>query len=60
MCSRNLNLACGFYSRDVYMSNSWPFLRLRSTGSARISTPGPTRRESDPERCDGKICIAKC
>ena len=27
MRSRNLNLACGFYSRDVYMSNSWPFLQ---------------------------------
>jgi hypothetical protein len=43
------------HSSDVYISSSWPFLRLRSTGSARISTPGPTRLASP--RCVGKIYI---
>lgn len=42
------------YSRAVYMSSSRPFLLRLSTGSARISTPGPTRLESALPA--GKIC----
>ncbi|CAI6295448.1 unnamed protein product [Periconia digitata] len=36
------------YSSAVYISSSRPSLRLFSIGSARISTPGPTRREDRP------------
>ena len=38
------------HSKDVYISSSWPFRRLRSMGSARISTPGPTRRAPEVAR----------
>jgi len=41
------------YSKLVYMSNSCPFRLLLSTGSALISTPGPTRLASP--LCVGKI-----
>ena len=34
------------HSRLVYESSSSPSRRLRSTGSSRNSTPGPTRRPS--------------
>jgi hypothetical protein len=43
------------YSSEVYASISLPFRRLRSTGSARISTPGPTLWEPVPERWLGNI-----
>ena len=43
------------YSSAVYISSSCPFLLRLSMGSARISTPGPTRLLS-PLRV-GKICV---
>lgn len=43
------------YSSEVYASNSSPFLRRRSMGSSRTSTPGPTVLEA-VLRHAGKTC----
>ena len=50
---RDMQRVEGPHSSAVYMSNSSPLLRLLSTGSGRISTPGPTRCASF--LCEGKI-----
>ena len=42
-----------YYSNAVYISSSSPSLLLRSIGSSRISTPGPTGLEL---RCAGNTC----